>query len=200
MPFISRTVAVGRQAVLVEPADPAACTDLAGWLRERTPAHDVVPSAETVLVDGVEDVASLLTLLDDWRPGELSSAGELVEIPVHYDGPDLDDVAARWGTTPEQVVARHTSIDFVSRFCGFAPGFAYLSGLPDALAVPRLDSPRTSVPVGAVGLAGAWCGVYPTASPGGWRLLGRTDTALWDATREPPALLAPGTRVRFVRA
>lgn len=186
--------------MLVEPTDPDTCADLASWLRGRAHALDVVPAAETVLVDGVDDVGALVTLLDGWHPGEAAGTGELVEVPVNYDGPDLADVAARWGTTPEDVVARHTSIEFVSRFCGFAPGFAYLAGLPADLAVPRLDTPRTSVPVGAVGLAGSWCGVYPTASPGGWRLLGRTDTVLWDATRESPALLAPGTRVRFVRA
>ena len=98
------------------------------------------------------------------------------------------------------MVARHGEVEFVSAFCGFAPGFAYLAGLPEKYAVPRLDSPRSRVPAGAVGLAGAWCGVYPTASPGGWRLLGRTDATLWDPDRSRPALLAPGTRVRFVPA
>lgn len=200
MTFISRTVPVGRRAVLVELTDAGACADLAAWLRSHGVARDVVPAAETVLVDGVDDVGALPALLDAWRPGAAGVPGALVEVPVTYDGPDLIDVASRWGTTPEDVVARHTSIEFVSRFCGFAPGFAYLSGLPESLAVPRLDTPRTSVPVGAVGLAGSWCGVYPTASPGGWRLLGRTATSLWDTAGEPPALLAPGTRVRFVRA
>ena len=198
--FIARTVPAGRRAVLVEPTDPATCADLAAWLRARGVARDVVPAAETVLVDGMDDAAALTALLDDWRPGAAGVLGGLVEVPVIYDGPDLADVASRWRTSPGDVVARHTSIEFVSRFCGFAPGFAYLSGLPEGLAVPRLGTPRTSVPVGAVGLAGSWCGVYPTASPGGWRLLGRTATTLWDAAGEPPALLAPGTRVRFVRA
>ena len=98
------------------------------------------------------------------------------------------------------MVARHGGIEFVSAFCGFAPGFAYLAGLPEEYAVPRLDSPRSRVPVGSVGLAGSWCGVYPSESPGGWRLLGHTDLTLWDPDRSEPALLAPGTRVRFVPA
>ena len=123
-----------------------------------------------------------------------------MEVPVVYDGADLEDVAARWGTDVDEVVARHGGIEFVSAFCGFAPGFAYLAGLPEEYAVPRLDSPRSRVPVGSVGLAGTWCGVYPSESPGGWRLLGHTDLTLWDPDRSEPALLAPGTRVRFVPA
>ncbi len=95
-------------------------------------------------------------------------------------------------------MARHTGTTFVAAFSGFAPGFAYLAGLDDEHAVPRLDSPRTRVPAGSVALAGTWCGVYPTASPGGWQLIGHTDARLWDVERDPPALLAPGTRVRFV--
>jgi KipI family sensor histidine kinase inhibitor len=83
-------------------------------------------------------------------------------------------------------------------FCGFAPGFAYCAGLPDRLAVPRLGTPRTRVPAGSVAVAGTWTGVYPTVSPGGWRLLGTTDAELWQVDRDPPALLPPGTRVRFV--
>ena len=95
------------------------------------------------------------------------------------------------------MIERHADIEFVVAFCGFSPGFAYLAGLPSELAVPRLDTPRTKVPAGAVGLAGTWCATYPTASPGGWRLIGRTDARLWNAGREQPALLPPGTRVRF---
>jgi KipI family sensor histidine kinase inhibitor len=96
------------------------------------------------------------------------------------------------------VAARHQAVTFVSAFCGFAPGFAYLSGL-DA-AVSRLATPRTRVPAGSVALAGTWCGVYPTTSPGGWRIIGSTDARLWDVDRDPPALLVPGTRLRFVAA
>ncbi len=120
-----------------------------------------------------------------------------MRVPVRYDGPDLERVAEHWGCSSEEVVARHAATDFTSLFCGFAPGFAYLGGLPDRLSVPRLDTPRTRVEPGSVALADRWCGIYPTASPGGWLVIGTTDTRLWDTEREQPALLAPGTRVRF---
>ncbi|QIG42670.1 allophanate hydrolase subunit 1 [Nocardioides anomalus] len=188
----------GRDAVLAEVADSAAARSLAAHVRASGVAvTEVVPGARTVLLDGVGDRERLDGVLRSWRPDVGEIAGELVEVPVVYDGADLADVAARWGTDEEGVVARHTATEFVSAFCGFAPGFAYLAGLPEADAVPRLASPRPRVPAGAVALAGTWCGVYPSASPGGWRLLGRTDLVLWDPDRDPPALLAPGTRVRF---
>jgi KipI family sensor histidine kinase inhibitor len=192
---------VGRTAALVEVGDAATALALAMWARSAgVVAVEVVPAAETVLFVGVDDLAALAGALDAWSPSGPLMTGELVEVPVTYDGPDLDFVAEAWGIDRDGVVARHCELEFVAAFCGFAPGFSYLSGLPADLAVPRLESPRTKVPVGAVGLAGTWCGVYPTASPGGWRLLGRTDVTLWDQSREQPALLAPGTRVRFVPA
>ena len=185
---------VGSRAVLAEVGDPATALALATWARGRVSAQEIVPAAETVLFDGVGD----LSALDDWTPGSSPPVGELVEVPVVYDGPDLAFVADAWGTDTAGVVRRHTEIEYVAEFCGFAPGFSYLAGLPDQLAVPRLESPRPRLDAGSVGLAGTWCGVYPTPSPGGWRLLGRTDAVLWDQDREQPALLAPGTRVRFV--
>lgn len=200
----------GPHALLAEVAGASEALALATWARAvGIAAADVVPAARTVLLDGLttEAAADLRARLADWSPLEPTDAAAprqaaqpVVEVPVVYDGGDLALVADQWGTDVDGVIARHTGTAFTSAFCGFAPGFAYLAGLPEELAVPRLDSPRVAVPAGAVALAGPWCGVYPTASPGGWRLLGRTDAVLWDPDRDRPALLAPGTRVRFVRA
>ncbi len=160
---------------------------------------DVVPAAETLLLDGLRDLESVLQGLQGW-PGVLPDQveGALVELRVTYDGPDLESVARHTGLDVQQVVRRHRDCEFVVAFCGFAPGFAYLSGLPAELHVPRLDEPRSRVPAGSVGLAGAFTGVYPRSSPGGWQLIARTDERLWDVDRESPALLTPGSRVRFV--
>jgi KipI family sensor histidine kinase inhibitor len=161
------------------------------------PPADVVPAHRTVLVDGVDPVV-LAAALEGRSPAEQSAAphhNDVVTIPTVYDGEDLAEVARFWGVDTDTVVARHTATDFVVDFCGFAPGFAYLTGL-DA-EVPRHPTPRTRVPAGAVALAGRYCGIYPSASPGGWRLIGRTSVRLFDVTADPPALLPPGTRVRF---
>jgi KipI family sensor histidine kinase inhibitor len=188
-------VPVGRDAVLLEVATAREAVSLATWARDRALARDVVPGAETVLLDGVADRDGLAEALTGWRPQEVE-AGPLVELPVRYDGPDLEEVARHWGCEADEVVTRHRETEFTAAFCGFAPGFAYLSGL--GVETPRRATPRTRVPAGSVALAGRWCGVYPTSSPGGWRIIGHTDAALWDPSRTPPALLAPGTRVRFV--
>jgi KipI family sensor histidine kinase inhibitor len=120
-----------------------------------------------------------------------------VELAVNYDGPDLVRVADEVGISVAELVRVHADADYTVAFCGFAPGFAYLAGLDPTLRVARLAQPRTSVPPGSVGIAGDYTGVYPRSSPGGWRLLGTTDAALWDTRRTPPALLTPGTAVRF---
>lgn len=200
-------VPVGPHALLAEVPDALAAAGLARWARvalASTPdlVDEVVPGAATVLFDGVRDVAALRTLLGA-APGELSpdggaGEGRAVEVGVRYDGEDLDFVARQWGTDADGAVERLGALQLVSAFCGFAPGFAYLAGLPAALAVPRLSTPRPRLVAGSVALADRWCGVYPTASPGGWRVVGHTDAVLWDVDRDPPALLAPGTRVRFV--
>lgn len=190
----------GPAALVAEVGSAAEAAALASWARTSgsdIEAVEIVPAARSVLFDGVVSPDRLRAALAGWSGAAERSPGTLVEVPVVYDGPDLAFVAERWGVTEAEVVARHTSWEFVSAFCGFAPGFAYLVGLPVGLSVPRLSTPRPRVENGAVGLAGEYCGVYPSASPGGWRLLGRTDLTLWDVTRDPPALLAPGTRVRF---
>ena len=192
---------VGPHALLVEVDDAGAARSLAAWVRtQRLDAVDVVPAARTVLLDGIADVAAVREAVRGWDPAVEPAHGALVEIPVRYDGPDLAFVAEHWGVSEDDVVAAHGEIEFVASFCGFAPGFSYLAGLPDDRSVPRLDSPRARIPSGSVALAGTWCGVYPTESPGGWRILGHTDVVLWDADSPEPALLPPGTRVRFVAA
>jgi KipI family sensor histidine kinase inhibitor len=120
-----------------------------------------------------------------------------VEIDVVYDGADLEEVARLTGLSQDEVVAAHTAAPLRVGFGGFAPGFAYLIGGDERLHVPRRAEPRTRVPAGSVGLAGEFSGVYPRESPGGWQLIGRTDAVLWDVNREPPALLLPGSWVRF---
>lgn len=190
---------VGHAALLVTVADAAAALALyREAVRREVDALDVVPAACTVLFDGVRDVERLAAAVVTWEVRPAASDAPPVEVPTSYDGADLEDVARLWDMTREEVVATHTGTWFEVAFCGFAPGFAYCTGLPDRLAVPRLDSPRSRVPAGSVGLAGPFTGVYPTSSPGGWLLLGRTTLDLWDAARDTPASLAPGTRVRFV--
>ena len=164
---------------------------------------DVVPGYRTVLVTTAdpEALAAVRAALPRLPLPELSQArGRAVEVPVVYDGEDLPEVSRLTGLTEAEVVARRTAVEHVVAFLGFTPGFPYLVGLDRALHVPRRNTPRTSVPAGAVGLAGDQTGVYPTSSPGGWQLIGRTDVVLFDAHREPPALLAPGDRLRFVDA
>jgi KipI family sensor histidine kinase inhibitor len=192
----------GPDALLAEPEDPADVSLLYADLRREVPCRDTVPGARTVLLDGLDDLEAARSYLASWSPSASADdrEGRLVELSTTYDGEDLADVARRWDMTTAEAVATHSRTDFVVSFVGFSPGFAYCSGLPADLAVPRLDRPRPKVPAGAVGLAGEYTGVYPTASPGGWRLVGHTDARLWDPERDEPALLTPGTRVRFVEA
>ena len=174
---------------------------------------DVVPAARTVLLlthEGADLLAlraAVLRLADavtvERGPARGSvpataSASHEVEIPVRYDGPDLDDVARLTGLSRAEVVEAHTATPWRVAFGGFAPGFAYLVGGDARLRVPRRERPRAAVPAGAVALAGEFSGVYPRSSPGGWQLVGTTDAVLWDVDRDPPALLRPGTTVRFV--
>ena len=203
-----RVVPVGDDALLIEAEESAA---IAPWAAHARALHydgalhvtDVVPGARTVLLDGVggpqarDDLAAEVAA---WVPrAEEATGGPLVEIGVMFDGPDLRSVAEFWRGPVDAVPGLVCGAELTVAFCGFAPGFAYLTGL--GRTVPRLETPRTRVPAGAVGLAGEFAGVYPRESPGGWRIIGTAvDAVLWDATRAEPALLAPGTRVRFVEA
>lgn len=166
---------------------------------------DLVPAARTVLVR-VRSAADLPAVAADVGTREPASAaarearGEITEIVVDYDGEDLDDVVAHTGLSREEVVAAHTGQVWTVAFAGFTPGFGYLACDDERLHVPRRASSRTRVPAGAVGLAGEFSGIYPRESPGGWQLIGRTDHVLWDLDRDPPAVLRPGTRIRFTAA
>ncbi|MFE6484433.1 5-oxoprolinase subunit PxpB [Streptomyces sp. NPDC057757] len=201
-----RALPVGERALLVEVSSGEEAQALhAELLRRRADGSlsvaEIVPAARTVLLDGLDDPVRLAGRLTSWDIPALSARAErAVEIPVRYDGPDLADVAALWGVPEREVPEIHSSAVFRVAFCGFAPGFGYLTGLPSAYDVPRRATPRTTVPAGSVGLAGPYTGVYPRSSPGGWQLIGTTDAVLWDHARVPAALLAPGTRVRFVPA
>jgi KipI family sensor histidine kinase inhibitor len=195
-----RLLECGDDAVLLECGDLAETLGLAPLVRAAAPeVTEVVPGACTLLLRLARPLSSgarerLLAL--EARPVRSEDA-PTVTLPVVYDGADLAEVAAHCGLGVADVVAAHTGQTWTVAFCGFAPGFGYLVGEDDRLAVPRRATPRTRVPAGAVGLAGSFAGVYPRAGPGGWQLIGRTTTVLWDLAVEPPALLQPGTRVRF---
>jgi KipI family sensor histidine kinase inhibitor len=199
-----RFLRAGVGAILVELDGLEQVIGLHGTLRRTPPAGtvDLVPAARTLLLifDGSATTAD--AVMAEIRHREVDPAtepdGPLVAVPVVYDGEDLTEVARLTGMTEKEVVSRHLRPEYRAAFCGFAPGFAYLAGGDPALRVPRRNNPRTSVPAGSVGLADQFTGVYPRQMPGGWQLVGRTDALLWDLDREPPALLAPGTRVRFV--
>jgi KipI family sensor histidine kinase inhibitor len=168
---------------------------------------DIVPASRTVLLKlaGPRYRAATRARLDKLRVKQAAiDAGTTptdlradVNIDVVYDGADLDEVARLTGLSPDEVVAAHTAAPMRVGFGGFAPGFGYLVGGDERLHVPRRAEPRTRVPVGSVGLAGEFSGVYPRESPGGWQLIGHTDAVLWDVERDPPALLTPGLWVQF---
>jgi KipI family sensor histidine kinase inhibitor len=161
---------------------------------------DIVPAARTILVTTAGSLDELSRTLRSVTPTPgTRAAGDLIEIPVTYDGEDLQDVADHLRCDASEVVTRHAAEEWTVAFCGFAPGFGYLTG-SSSWDIPRRQSPRTKVPPGAVALAGEFSGVYPRESPGGWQLIGRTDVKIFDQERDPAALFHPGRRVRFVDA
>lgn len=187
----------GPRAALVEVDDALTAAGLASWGRTAgLGAGDIVPAAATVLFDGIS-ADELRTRLPEVLPTEQGHSSGHVVVPVRFDGPDLERVALAWDRDVAGVVALLTATEFIAAFSGFAPGFAYLSGLPASLSLPRLDVPRPRVEPGSVALADSWAGIYPSASPGGWLLVGSTDAALWDVTRAAPALIVPGATVSF---
>ncbi|MFI8964504.1 allophanate hydrolase subunit 1 [Streptomyces sp. NPDC053493] len=198
---------VGDHGLLVELVSGEAAEAFHAELLRRREAgtlpavREIVPAARTVLLDGVAAPGRLAAELRSWDVPDLPArVAAAVELSVRYDGPDLAEVAAGWGVSVEAAVRIHTGTEFRVAFCGFAPGFGYLTGLGGRYEVPRRATPRTAVPAGSVALAGPYTGVYPRSSPGGWQLIGTTDATLWDPAREPAALLSPGTRVRFTAA
>ncbi|MCF3185168.1 allophanate hydrolase subunit 1 [Streptomyces polychromogenes] len=202
-----RALVVGREALLLEVDSAGEVAALHAELLRRRDAgelgavREVVPAARTVLLDGVREPGAMAARIARWEVPPLAEAeGPLVTVPVRYDGPDLAEVARAWGVAEGEVAGLVGGIEFRVAFCGFAPGFGYLTGLPERLWLPRRATPRTAVPAGSLALAGEYAGVYPRSSPGGWQLIGSTDTVLWDPAREPAALFAPGVRVRFEEA
>lgn len=199
-----RFLPAGPTSLLVELGSPGAVLALVAEIDRRRSAGwtvavtDVVPGAAAVLLDGVADPWAVAAELETWDvPPAPAGAGPVVEVPCRYGGPDLAFVAAHWGVPEDDVPALHAGLAHRVAFCGFAPGFAYIAGLGWRGGVPRLPAPRTEVPAGSVAVAGDFTGIYPRPTPGGWRIIGRTDVVLWDLERPSPALLQPGTLVQF---
>lgn len=204
--MIPRLLPSGARAWLVEiPSDDVVGFAVAVQQAGDPDIVDVVPAARSVLVEladgaALERVGEWLRTVTPAARTDEPGRQPVVEIPVRYDGDDLDAVAAACGLSAGEVVERHHAATYRCAFCGFAPGFAYLTGLDPALHLPRLATPRTRVGAGSVAIAAEYAAVYPSESPGGWHLIGHTDAVLWDATRQQPALVRPGTVVRFVHA
>ena len=180
----------------IEAADIAAVVELIPTYRSLLVSYDSIISKYDEMRDRLD---SFVTELD----AIVEAAGEsrIVELPVVYggeDGPDLESVAEHAGLSVQEVIDIHSGVDYRVYMIGFAPGFPYLGGLDQRIATPRLKTPRISVPAGSVGIAESQTGVYPNASPGGWQLIGRTASALFDVTNSSPSLITPGSKVRFV--
>lgn len=189
-----RLLPCGDRATLLEFDD---LTTAAAWHAALTPHAEVALGACTVLVHQPTD--EVRRLLGSVTPQPVSaSTSRVVEVPVRYDGPDLDAVAEHTGLTTAEVIAAHTGTPWTAGFAGFAPGFVYLVGGDQRLNVPRLERPRPQIAPGSVGLAGEFSGIYPRASPGGWQLLGTTELTLWDISQPEPATIQPGMIVQFV--
>lgn len=175
--------------------------------RRRPEITDLVPAYSSLLICLDAQRITVSEMRDRVREILASSdysaflPARRIEIPTRYGGefgPDLPFVCERSGLNPTQVADLHASVDYRVYFVGFAPGFAYMGSVPETIAVPRLDTPRTRVPGGSVGIAGRQTGIYPLELPGGWRVIGWTGMRLFDPEQDPPSLLHPGDLVRFV--
>lgn len=196
---------VGEAALLVETSDAAQAQALrSAVLALAIPGlHELVPGQSSLLIAAdplAVDMDSLAARLVGLRVEAEPPQPREHEFLTHYSGEDLAVVAKLSRLDPAEVVRRHTAVAYEVAFLGFAPGFAYLTGLDAALHLPRRAEPRTRVPAGSVAIADGFTGIYPQASPGGWHILGHAAVQLFDASRAEPALLAPGDRVRFKAA
>ena len=208
----ARCYLLGERAVVLELEPPVSLESQQRiWgLNQRLQSYagvlEVIPGMNNItliLRDPQQSALDAIERLQRWWEESEAQLPEsrLVEIPVIYggeSGPDLTVVAEHAALTLRQVVELHSSSDYVVFFIGFQPGFPYLGGLDPRLHIPRRAEPRVAVPAGSVGIGGSQTGVYPLASPGGWQLIGQTRTALFDPLQQPPTLLRPGDRVRFV--
>ncbi len=192
---------VGRDAVLLLLPRPQLRHEVASIGSDSvTGLSELVPGAETVLARFDPDVTSvraLVAAIESAAQQPVESTAKAHYISVRYDGPDLAAVAETTGLTAAEVIARHAAADYLADFIGFSPGFAYLTGIDPALRLPRRSTPRSTVPSGSLAIADHYCAIYPTSSPGGWHLIGTTDSELFDQHRKPPACIQPGDSVRF---
>ncbi|MDF3826394.1 MULTISPECIES: 5-oxoprolinase subunit PxpB [unclassified Pseudocitrobacter] len=208
----ARCYLLGETAVVLELEPPVTLTSqkriwrLTQRLAEQPDVVEAIPGMNniTVILRNPQELAlDAIERLQRWweESDALEPESRYIEIPVIYggeQGPDLNEVAQHSGLTPKQVVELHSSVDYVVWFLGFQPGFPYLGGLPEQLAMPRRAEPRLLVPAGSVGIGGAQTGIYPLATPGGWQLIGLTSQPLFDPHKDDPVLLRPGDTLRFV--
>ena len=194
-----RLLAYGDRGVLVELDDGADVHRVCAAVAASGISATARPGWSSVLITGDVDMAAVRPLLAALPTvDEVTQERHPIDIPVVYDGEDLDEVAAHAGLPTDDVVRLHAGGSYSVRCLGFSRAFPYLAGLDPRLQVPRRDQPRTRVPAGSVAIAGEQAGIYPQTSPGGWQLIGRTTMVLFDETRTPASLLQPGDRVRFV--
>jgi KipI family sensor histidine kinase inhibitor len=197
---------VGERGLRLETGDATLARFAALIALDLPGIEDIVPADGSVLLvlrRGEPVSAELRQALEVVSADTSVFSGTLHEIAVEYGGaagPDLPELAALAGMDEAMYISSHSAVEYIVAFLGFQPGFPYLRGLPGAVHAPRRASPRVRVPAGSVAIGGGYCGIYPASSPGGWQLIGRTNTVLFNPHSATPTLLLPGDRVRFVPA